>query len=66
MRWGLQKGLAQGAVACGLLIIAAASVSLAPWGARVAHRTDTRRLKRVFAVMRVGLALYMALQSQRG
>lgn len=49
-----------------LAIIAAASVSLAPLGARVAHRTDTRQLKRVFAAMLFGLAAYMAWQSRRG
>lgn len=49
-----------------LAIIAAASVSLAPVGARVAHRTDTRRLRRIFATMLFGLAAYMAWQSQRG
>jgi len=49
-----------------LAIVAVASVSLAPLGARVAHRTDTRRLKRIFATMLFGLAAYMAWQSQRG
>lgn len=49
-----------------LAIIAAASVTMAPLGARVAHGTDTRRLKRVFASLLFGLAAYMAWQSQRG
>jgi len=49
-----------------LVIIAVASVSLAPLGAHVAHRTDTRLLKRIFAVMLLGLAAYMAWQSRRG
>jgi uncharacterized membrane protein YfcA len=48
-----------------LAIIAVASVSMAPLGARVAHGTDTTRLKRVFASLLFGLAAYMAWQSQR-
>ena len=42
-----------------LAIIAAASVTLAPLGARVAHGTDTAKLKRVFALLLFGLAAYM-------
>jgi uncharacterized membrane protein YfcA len=42
-----------------LLIIAIASTMTAPLGARVAHRTDTRQLKRLFAVLLFGLAAYM-------
>lgn len=49
-----------------LLIIALASVAMAPLGARVAHGTDTVRLKRLFACLLFGLAAYMAWQSQRG
>jgi uncharacterized protein len=48
----------------GLLIISAASVTLAPWGARVAHRTDVGRLKRLFACLLLGLASYMLYRSQ--
>ena len=33
-----------------LVIVAAASVSMAPIGARVAHGTDVARLKRLFAL----------------
>lgn len=43
-----------------LLAISAASVLTAPLGARVAHALDTRPLKRVFALLLVGLAAYMA------
>ena len=43
----------------GLAIIALASVTMAPLGARTAHRTDTRKLKRLFAVLLFGLAAYM-------
>jgi uncharacterized protein len=49
-----------------LLIAATASMLMAPLGARVAHRTDTARLKRVFAVMLFGLAAYMLYQSRKG
>lgn len=42
-----------------LLVVAAASVVLAPVGARVAQRMDTRQLKRLFAVLLLGLAAYM-------
>lgn len=40
-------------------LIALASVSMAPLGARVAQRMDTRRLKRLFALLLLGLAGYM-------
>ena len=49
-----------------LLIAATASMLMAPLGAKVAHRTDTARLKRVFAVMLFGLASYMLYQSRKG
>lgn len=42
-----------------LLIVSLASVSLAPLGARVAHASDTTKLKRVFAVLLFGLAASM-------
>jgi uncharacterized protein len=42
-----------------LLIIALASVSLAPVGAWAAHRLDTGLLRRVFALLLMGLASYM-------
>jgi uncharacterized membrane protein YfcA len=47
-----------------LLIAAAASMAMAPVGARVAHRTDVARLKRVFALLLFGLAAYMAYKSR--
>jgi uncharacterized protein len=47
-------------------IIAVASVTMAPVGARVAHRSDTAKLKRFFALLLFGLASYMLYQSQVG
>lgn len=47
----------------GLAIIVLASVTMAPLGARTAHRTDTRKLKRLFAVLLFGLAGYMATRA---
>ena len=48
-----------------LLTISVASVLTAPFGARTAHRMDTRQLKRVFSVLLFGLAgsmIYKATQ----
>jgi uncharacterized membrane protein YfcA len=42
----------------GLLVISAASMIVAPLGARTAHSMDIRPLKRVFAVVLYGLATY--------
>jgi uncharacterized protein len=42
-----------------LLVIAAASVTMAPVGARMAHRLPVQKLKRVFALILYALALYM-------
>ena len=42
-----------------LAVIAAASVTMAPLGARVAHRTPVQGLKRIFAVVLYALAAYM-------
>ena len=42
----------------GLLVIALASMTMAPMGARTAHRMDIRRLKRVFALMLYCLAAF--------
>jgi len=42
----------------GLVVIACASMSMAPLGARVAHSLDIRPLKRVFSVALYGLAAY--------
>lgn len=47
-----------------LLVAATASVALAPVGARVAHRTDVAKLKRVFALLLFALAGYMAMKSR--
>jgi uncharacterized membrane protein YfcA len=49
-----------------LLALATASVLTAPLGARVAHSLDTRRLKRVFAVLLYLLAGYMLYKATRG
>jgi uncharacterized protein len=46
-----------------LALLACASVLAAPLGARVAHRSDVTRLKRVFAVLLFGLASYMFTQA---
>jgi uncharacterized membrane protein YfcA len=42
----------------GLLVIAAASMAMAPLGARTAHRMDIRPLKKVFAMALYGVAAY--------
>ncbi|GJJ04072.1 UPF0721 transmembrane protein [Duganella rhizosphaerae] len=42
-----------------LLVIAAASVTLAPLGARTAHKLPVQTLKKIFAVVLYGLAAYM-------
>lgn len=42
-----------------LVVIAVASVSLAPLGARTAHRIDVRQLRRVFALLLLALAASM-------
>ena len=42
-----------------LAILAGASVLLAPWGAKVAHGMDVSSLRRVFALLLLGLASYM-------
>ena len=39
--------------------MALASVTLAPWGARTAHRIDVRQLRRLFALMLLVLAASM-------
>jgi uncharacterized membrane protein YfcA len=49
-----------------LVALAAASVTTAPLGARVAHSLDTRRLKRVFAVLLYLLAAYMLYRATLG
>ena len=42
-----------------LAVLAVASVLMAPHGARAAHKLDTKRLKKVFAVLLYGLAGFM-------
>lgn len=46
----------------GLLVIALASVTMAPLGARTAHRMDVRPLKKLFAFLLYGLAAYFLLR----
>lgn len=43
----------------GLAVIVLASMTMAPVGARVAHRSDVRKLRRLFAVLLFGLAANM-------
>ena len=63
--WGT-TGLPQGAVGYvftpALLAVALASVLMAPVGAKVAHSMDVKPLKRMFAFLLYGLALYMGYQ----
>jgi len=47
-------------------IVAAASVLLAPLGARTAHRIPVARLRRAFGLLLGALALYMAWQAFKG
>ena len=47
----------------GLLVIASASVLLAPLGAKATHAMDVAQLKRVFALMLYALASYMLLKA---
>jgi uncharacterized membrane protein YfcA len=49
-----------------LVVIAAASVTTAPLGARTAHRIDTAKLKRVFALLLYSLASYMLYKGIKG
>lgn len=42
-----------------LLVIATASMVMAPIGARIAHRTQVQKLKRIFAAILYALAAYM-------
>jgi uncharacterized membrane protein YfcA len=46
-----------------LVLIAAASVTMAPLGARTAHRLPVHKLKRIFAMMLYALAAYMLWKS---
>jgi uncharacterized protein len=49
-----------------LVIIALASVLMAPMGVRAAHALPVPKLKRVFASLLLGLALYMAYKGLMG
>ncbi len=46
-----------------LLVVATASISTAPWGARTAHRMPVKRLRAAFAVLLYLLAGYMAYRA---
>lgn len=48
-----------------LAVLSVASVLAAPLGARVAHRMDTRQLKRAFAVLLYGIAAFMLVRAAR-
>lgn len=50
----------------GIVIVAAASVSLAPLGARAAQRMPVRRLRRLFAWLLFALSAYMAWKALAG
>jgi len=50
----------------GILIVATASVALAPLGARTAHRIPVARLRRIFGLMLGALGAYMAWQATKG
>lgn len=49
-----------------LAVIAVASVSMAPLGARAAHAMNVRQLKRAFALLLFALAAYMLYKGLRG
>jgi uncharacterized membrane protein YfcA len=49
-----------------LAVIALASVTMAPWGARTAHALDRAQLQRVFAALLYGLAGYMLWRGLSG
>jgi len=42
-----------------LVILAAASMLMAPWGAKTAHAMEVGRLKRIFALLLLSLSIYM-------
>jgi uncharacterized membrane protein YfcA len=42
-----------------LVLISLASVTTAPLGARIAHRTSVRQLQKIFACILYALAVYM-------
>jgi uncharacterized membrane protein YfcA len=63
--WGLAPALPGAAgylYLPALGIIALASVCLAPLGARTAQGMDVAKLKRLFAILLLGLAAYMGWQ----
>jgi len=60
--WG-QPGLPPGSIGYvylpAMVAFAAASMTLAPWGARIAHRTSTGVLRKIFALVMYALATKM-------
>jgi uncharacterized membrane protein YfcA len=46
-----------------LIVLAMFSVVLAPVGARIAHKLPVKTLKRIFAYLLFGLALYMSVKA---
>jgi uncharacterized protein len=63
---GLPPGTAGYVYLPALATAAVASVLTAPLGANVAHRIETRKLRRVFALMLYALAAYMLSKALRG
>lgn len=63
------EGLAAGSLGFiylpALLVIAIASVTTAPLGARTAHRLPVKSLKKIFALLLYGLAAYMLFRAVR-
>jgi uncharacterized protein len=49
-----------------LLVIALASVTMAPLGAKVAHNSDVKGLKRLFALLLFMMAAYMTYKAMAG
>jgi uncharacterized membrane protein YfcA len=47
-------------------VIASASVLTAPQGARMAHAMNVTQLKRLFALLLYGLAVYMLNKARQG
>lgn len=66
--WGLppaMPGVAGYLFLPGLLVVAVASMTLAPVGARLAQRMDITKLRQLFAMLLLALATYMLFQGLR-
>jgi len=62
---GLPAGMLGYVYLPALAVLAAGSVATAPAGAWTAHRLDTTQLRRVFALLLYGIALYMLVRALR-